>query len=320
MRFKGLDLNLLVALETLLSTRSVARSAERLYLSQPAMSAALSRLRHFFDDALLQPHGKRFHLTPTASMLLPRVQAWLAETDAMIGVAQGFDPATSRRTFRVIASDYSTIVLLVPLARSLYEEAAGVRIDIIPPTTTGLATTSLEDGSVDIVIGPEPYGLNEHPFDPLFEDRNVIAGCSTNPIFDKPFSLEGIAGARFATSTFGPDRKPSYGDQHFDAIVERHLVEVSMSSFATLPLFLPGTDRLAVLYERLAKYYATMVPIRFEAPQFEMPTTRFVMHYSRSQANDEGLSWLRERIRQAASQEIDLAPRPASNMAPADRG
>ena len=115
MRFKGLDLNLLVALDALLETRSVSAAASRLNLSQPAMSAALSRLRDYFGDDLLVASGKRMYPTAYAETLYPQLKDCLAGLDSLISNPTLFDPKTSLRTFRIIGSDYVTAAALVPL-------------------------------------------------------------------------------------------------------------------------------------------------------------------------------------------------------------
>src|SRR3954466_10757519 len=105
MRFKGLDLNLLAACDALMTTRSVSRSAERLNLSQPAMSAALARLRQFFGDELLVLQGKRMHPTAFADELMPQVRESLQALEAILAQSPNFDPATSQRSFRIVTSD-----------------------------------------------------------------------------------------------------------------------------------------------------------------------------------------------------------------------
>ena len=119
MRFKRFDLNLLLVLDTLLRERSVSRAAEQLNLSQPAMSAALGRLRSYFNDQILVSHGKRMLPTAHAQSLSPMVMKTLADIEALISASTVFDPSTSQRTFRICASDYVTTVLLVPLLEDL---------------------------------------------------------------------------------------------------------------------------------------------------------------------------------------------------------
>lgn len=92
MRLKGLDLNLLVALDVLLEERSVSRAAERLYVRQPAASAALGRLRDYFKDDILVLHGKRMIPTSYAEDLQPEVRRILRQVDGMISMSTEFDP------------------------------------------------------------------------------------------------------------------------------------------------------------------------------------------------------------------------------------
>ncbi len=107
MRYKHLDLNLLVALNALLNERSISRAAVSLHLSQPAMSAALARLREHFKDELLVPNGRSMMLTARAQSLLQPVQHILLQIDSSISEAPVFEPKQSQRRFNVTVSDYT---------------------------------------------------------------------------------------------------------------------------------------------------------------------------------------------------------------------
>lgn len=132
MRFKGLDLNLVVALDILLQERSVSRSAERLKLSQPAVSAALARLRDYFNDELLVSIGRSMIPTAYAESLWPIARDLLAKADLLIDTSSTFDPATSQRRFRISASDFIQTVLIAPALRALQTVAPGVSMDVGP--------------------------------------------------------------------------------------------------------------------------------------------------------------------------------------------
>jgi DNA-binding transcriptional LysR family regulator len=194
MRFKGLDLNLLVAFDALLETRSVSRAAERLNLSQPATSAALARLRDYFGDEILVSHGKRMHPTTHAEALLPKVREFLSGVDALIASSIEFDPATSQRTFRVIASDYMAAAVLAPLIRRLAWQAPQVRIEIVAPDTR--SDSLLDGGHVDVVISPAEFIESDHPTELLFEEVHVVACCATNPALKRGRISWGARGRR----------------------------------------------------------------------------------------------------------------------------
>jgi DNA-binding transcriptional LysR family regulator len=116
MRFGRLDLNLLVALDALLTEKSVSLAADRLCLSQSATSSALGRLRDYFGDELLVVRGRQMVLTARAESLVEPVRAVLEQVRSTIAVAPQFDPATADRQIRIMASDYSTEVLLATVA------------------------------------------------------------------------------------------------------------------------------------------------------------------------------------------------------------
>ncbi|MFK0693117.1 LysR family transcriptional regulator, partial [Mesorhizobium sp. IMUNJ 23033] len=110
MRFKGLDLNLLVVLDALLSERGLTAAARRINLSQPAMSAAVARLRDFFHDELFSMSGRERILTPRAEALAPAVRDALLHIQCSIISWDPFNPAQSDRRFRIIVSDFVTLV------------------------------------------------------------------------------------------------------------------------------------------------------------------------------------------------------------------
>src|SRR5688572_4525561 len=161
MRFKGLDLNLLVALDALLDTRSVSRAAERLNLSQPAISAALSRLRDYFRDDILVASGKRMYPTAYAETLLPELRDCLRKLDALVSSSTGFEPLTSQRRFLIAGSDYITAAVVAPMIAELAGAAPGVRVDLLAPSDD--MAEQLGEGKVDLVLTPEQFVHPAHP-------------------------------------------------------------------------------------------------------------------------------------------------------------
>jgi DNA-binding transcriptional LysR family regulator len=133
MNLRNVDLNLLVVLDALLETRSVSRAGERIGLSQPAMSAALGRLRELFRDALLVRVGRNYTLTEGAEQLIVPVREILNRIEHTIQERPRFDPRTDTRSFSISASDYATLVLIVPFVRAVVAEAPGITINLLPP-------------------------------------------------------------------------------------------------------------------------------------------------------------------------------------------
>src|SRR6478752_10854470 len=117
MNLANLDLNLLVTLDAVLEQRSVSRAAEQLGLSQPAVSAQLSRLRRHFGDELLARFGNQYRLTPLAQQLRARVSTAVTGVERVFAAEPDFNPATTSREYSLIMSDYGVAVLGPPARR-----------------------------------------------------------------------------------------------------------------------------------------------------------------------------------------------------------
>jgi LysR family transcriptional regulator, nod-box dependent transcriptional activator len=298
MRFKGLDLNLLVALDTLVETRSVSRSAERMNLSQPAMSSALGRLRNYFGDPILVAHGKRMYPTAYAESLLPQVRESLRTIEALIGTSTLFDPATSQRNFRLVASDYISAAVIVPLVARLSEIAPHVRIEIILPTDQG--RDQIEQGLVDLLITPEQFISPDLPADLLCEERHVVVGWKGNPMFARKVTADDIYAAGHVSVAMGNTRTPAYADHHLNLMGRHRKIEVIASSFTMVPWLLLNTMRVALMHERLARAMSAYFPIAFAPVPFPFPIMREMAQYHSARAADGGLTWLRQQMREIA--------------------
>lgn len=298
MRFRGLDLNLLVAFEILMEERSVRRAADRLNLSQPATSAALSRLRGFFGDEILVLQGKRMYTTPYADSLLPLVRECLQRAGALISMSSSFDPAVSTRTFRIVTSDYTTTALLAPLAKRLAQEAPGIRFEIILPDENALA--AMARGGVDMMITPSAYGSDENISEHLFTERHVVVGCRSNPVFKAGLTPEAFLTAGHVDVALGAGRIASYADHQLVLMGVERRIELTAASFAVLPWLVLGTRRLTVMHERLANTFGVYLPIAQAPLPFDLPIMDEMLQYHRSRIGDEGLAWLIVQLRQEA--------------------
>ncbi|GGB56614.1 LysR family transcriptional regulator [Blastomonas aquatica] len=295
MRFKGLDLNLLVAFSVLMETRSVSRAAEQLHLSQPAMSAALGRLRDYFGDDLLVLQGKRMFPTAYAETLVPMVQDTLRQVDALITTSTSFDPATSQRTFRLIASDYITAAVIAPLSRRLAQVAPTIRLETVLPSD-GSADLIVQ-GSFDLLITPEDFINPSQPAELLFEERHVVVGWTGNPLFETELGDEDVMHASHVGVHMGNQRTRAFADSMMEQLGRSRRMDMMASSFTAVPWLVIETNRLALMHERLARRMASMFPLAIAPIPFAFPMMREMMQYNRARSNDEGLRWLRDQLR-----------------------
>jgi DNA-binding transcriptional LysR family regulator len=296
MRLDKFDLNLLVALNALLEERSVTRAAERLNLTQPAMSAALRRLRESFNDELLAVNGKQMIPTPHAQNLAPLVSQMIVSAQALIASSTLFDPKTSRRVFRIHASDYITTILIRPLTIELSTLAPGVRLEILPLHPN--MRPELDRGTIDVIIAPEQFHFRDHPAEFLFEERHVLLGWDANPMFDGPISVEDYESASHVVVELADTR--SFAEEFMRAHGDRRRIDVVVPSFTNVPWLLPETNRIAIVHERLAKLFVGKLPLKIAELPFEMPRMREMAQFHRARSADKGLVWLKERLHRHA--------------------
>ena len=299
MRFKGLDLNLLVAFDALMVDRSVSRAAQRVNLSQPAMSNALSRLRAYFGDDLLIAHNKRMYPTPFAETLIPQVQAALATMESVVATSRHFDPATSSRTFRVMTSDYIATAVLFPMITRLASAAPGVRVELLLPSQRRIEL--LDNGNIDLLITLEAYLTPELPSDFLLEDRYWLVGRADHPALVEGITLETTQAYEHVMVAIGEERLPSFGDAYLDRIGIQRRVAMTAPNFAMLPWLLQETDWLTLMQGRLAHLMQRNFAIKIVPPPVQIPPLVEMAQYHVTRSNDPGLRWLIDTIRAQAA-------------------
>ncbi|MEN9705295.1 MAG: hypothetical protein RLZZ393_1174 [Pseudomonadota bacterium] len=298
MRFKGLDLNLLLALQVLLEERNVTRAARRLNISQPAMSASLARLREYFQDDILTAQGKQMMPTAQALALAEPVRRMLAELDQLLTGSAAFDPRGSQRTFRLVASDYITASLIGPLMPRLAALAPRVRLELMLPCEE--SAQLVMEGQADLVITPEDFLDPDQPAELLCEERQIVVGWHDNPALAGPLTLADFERLGHVAVHVGSNRVPSFADRQLERMGSPRRVEMTCGCFTVLPWLLAGTQRLAVLHESLATQMAARLPLAIAPLPFAFPVMREMIQYHKSREADEGLRWLRDLLKTEA--------------------
>ncbi|WP_298491207.1 LysR family transcriptional regulator [uncultured Maritimibacter sp.] len=296
MRFKQLDLNLLVALDHLLALQSVSAAADRMNMSQSAMSNALSRLRHYFDDPLLVQVGRRMELTPRAEAVMPAIRDILTRVEATIQTAPEFDPARSTREFRMLISDYTMSVLMPHVLSLAAHHAPNVRFQLLPQTLH--PHTLLDQGEADLFLAPSTVRTPDHPQDEVFEDRYVCAVWK-----DGKFGRSAITPEEFTQAAHvvmvPPNSAASAEASMLGALGVDRQIAVESFSFTALPHLVVGTDMIATVHGHIARLAAASLPITVHPLPFDVPTLKQGMQWHTYRSTDPGLMWLRGIIVEA---------------------
>lgn len=298
MRFERLDLNLLVTLSALIEDQSVSMAAKRLHLSQSAVSGALSRLREFFGDELLVQSGRQMVLTAKAEELAAPVADALMLIRTRITTPARFDPATAERTFRVVTSDYVFTVLLAGAMAELAGTAPGIAFEVLFPEQRTMEL--LERGEVDLLITIDSHVREDFPQTHLFDDEHAVISWAGSA-HSAGVSVESFRAAGHAIAYFGPARAPASSEIFFEEQGIERRADVLVPSFALLPQAVIGTERLATLQRRYAEHCARSLPITVHPAPFAMPRLREIAQWHPRRAQDNGLQWLVEAIRERAA-------------------
>lgn len=296
MRFKNLDLNLLVALDLLMGEKNVSRAAERMNITQSAMSNALSRLRDYFRDDLLVQVGRRMELTPRADLLRVPVREILMRIEASVTTVPGFDPVTSDRVFRIFVSDYSLTTLVPQFLKLNAQDRLGVRFEFRPQTNQPSRT--LENGDADLLVIPSRYASPEHPSEVIYEEGFVCIADRDHPRIGETLDIADFCRERHAVMQ-PPSNATSYETLGMEQKGIVRDVDVTTFSFASLPYLVAGTERLATVHERMARRAALHLPIRILDLPFDLPRMAQAIQWHTYRTNDPALIWLKERLHAA---------------------
>ncbi len=293
---RRLDLNLLVTLETLLVEQNVTRAAERLHLSQPAVSAQLSRLRELFDDPLLIPMQRGMLPTAKALEMLDPLRQALDQVRATLAEHRHFNPARARLTVAIACTDYLQKTVVQPLALALRKRAPGVRIALRHLDPSRL-DAQMVNGEVDLVLmTPEhaPAGLRSRH---LFDERYVLIGRPRHPGLRRRLSVAQFARLDYVVvSLHGGFTTPV--DDGLAALGYQRNVALSAASFLLVPEIVAHSDFVALVPERLVRDREVALKV-VECP-FPVPGFSVGMLWHERNHGHSGQRWVREVVIEVA--------------------
>ena len=310
MHFLKLDLNLLVALDSLIEERSVSRAAIRQNLSQSAMSSALNRLREYFGDELFVTDGRSMEPTALARALAPQVRNILQQIRVTIETRPTFDPATSRRTLRLMASDYITEVLMADVARQLACNAPDIQLQLFPAGDESIAM--FERRELDVMIMPGQFIPQDHPHSMLFMDRYCCVVWSENRSVSDPLTPEQFMAMGHVAIHLDPSRLSDF--EHwlkYDApapLSAHRRVELAAPGFAVVPYLIVGTQRIATVPLSLARSFQKVLPIRVIEPPPGFPAIREMIVWHRTLEGDPCIRWFIDLLSSFAASSTRVAP------------
>lgn len=294
MNLYRINLNLLKVFVVLMRERHVSVAAERLHLTQPAVSNALRQLRDLFQDELLIRAPKKMIPTQKALYLAPLVEQALRQLETSLFYGNDFDCATSTRTFSLGMSDYAACVLLPTVYAALTKAAPHITLKIL--TYHDFLPEDFECGALDLGIGlekalPKPL-LSER----LFRDVSVCVARKSHPIFAQMLTLDNYLSLKHLTTCIYLDTGLSRADFTLKQLgLSRQIAMTLPNVLPAFPL-LATSDLVGTFSKNIVIMMEQQYALHYVDPPFEISPYHIAQIWHRQNDHDAGLCWLRELI------------------------
>ena len=288
---RRVDLNLLIVFETLMHERSVTRAAEKLFLGQPAISAALARLRSLFDDPLFVRTGRSMEPTARAQEIATLLSPALDSISTAVSRAADFNPATSSTVFRIGLSDEVEFALLPPLIKRLRAEAPGVVL-VVRRTNYLLMPAMLASGEISVGVSYTAELPANAKRKTLRRSKPKVLRADSVP---GALSLDDYCARPHAMVSFAGDLG-GFVDEELAKLGRKRRVVLAVPQFNGLGQLLAGTDLVAMVPDYTAAALTAAGGLRAEDPPMPTQSFELSMAWRGAQDNDPAERWLRSRI------------------------
>ncbi|HWT96873.1 MAG TPA: LysR family transcriptional regulator [Terriglobales bacterium] len=288
---RRIDFNLLIVFETLMHERSVTKAAEKLFLGQPAISAALTRLRGLFDDPLFVRSGRIMEPTARAQEIFLHLSPALDTIATAISRSTEFDPATAKAVFRIGLSDDVEFGLLPPLIRRLRTEAPGVVL-VIRRANYLLMPGLLASGEISVGVA---YTIDLPANAKRKTVRRTRGKLLRADAIPGKLTLDDYCARPHAMVSFAGDLS-GYIDEELAKLGRSRQVVLAVPQFNGLGTLLGGTDLLASVPDYAASVLAAAGGLRIEDHPLELPSFELHMAWREAHDTDPAERWLRNRI------------------------
>lgn len=302
--WKGIDLNLLVVLDSLLESQSVSRAAEKLHLSQPAVSHALTRLRCLTGDPILVRTGRTMTPSPYALRIQQQVKEVLAKTLNILKSPAPFDPLKCTETFTLGITDYVEILVLPAIVSAVRRFAPHARIFVRHHGFDASAET-LRLGEIDAAIAFDAGAFEQFKRTQLYEEEYVCLVARGHRGFGGRHGLRSYLESAHlqispSTSLVG------FLDTALSAVGITRQIAVSLPRYAAAASLIEQTDVIGTLPLRLAKHYASRYDVAIKPLPFTLSKSRVCLFWSNRTDVDVAHIWLRSTIVDTVQRENGL--------------
>jgi DNA-binding transcriptional LysR family regulator len=301
MDFHGIDLNLLAAFDALMQERNVTRAAARLGVSQPAMSAALSRLRLLFGDQLFLRGAEGLLPTPKARDIAEPISQALRQIEATLVSKPKFIAANASQTFTLGLSDYPAFVLLPLLIKALEKQAPKASISVHAFTDRDQAVDLLDAGTIDAAVGVPPTQTeNRILTQPILRDEFVTVVRRDSPAARRGMNMKAFLSLPHVLVSPEGDRH-GLVDQALAQLGKRRTLAVTLPQMFAVPALIAETNMIATIMKRVALNSSARRKLVLFPPPVSLQEVVFDLIWHRRNDAHSAQQWFRSLIASLAA-------------------
>jgi DNA-binding transcriptional LysR family regulator len=302
--FDKIDLHLIRVLNTVLTERSVSRAAIRLGMYQPAVSAALKRLRELAGDPILVRSGAGMVPTDAGLRMLEPSASILRAAGMLFSDARGFEPATAQTTFRLAASDYLDPLFLPQLVAQIKTQAPRCAIEIHPLTAESDYRSQLAQGRIDIVIGNWASPPDDLHMGRLFGDEVVCLVAKDHPAvrrkWDSAHPASWLEAEHIAPTATHPGARGVI-DEHLESLGLERNITVRCPHFGLMPSMVASSLLVMTTGRQYCERFAGLLPVKILPCPIAFPRLMYYQLWHERTHASNSAKWLRERVKAVAT-------------------
>lgn len=301
MMLDKIDLHLIRVLNTVLTERSVSRAALRLGMYQPAVSAALKRLRTLAGDPILVRSGSGMVPTDAGLRMIEPSASILRASSMLFSDARGFDAATANTVFRMAATDYLDPVFLPQLVTQIKTQAPRCQIEIHPLSALADYRAQLAGGQVDIVIGNWAAPPDDLHMGRLFGDDVACLVARDHPAARRSWdSATWLPAEHIAPTPTHPGAKGVI-DEHLDSLGLQRNITVRCAHFGLMPAMVASSLLILTTGRQFCDRFASLLPLKVLPAPIEFPRMMYYQLWHERTHASNAARWLREQVRSVAT-------------------
>ena len=292
-----IDLNLLVVLEAIHSQGGVSNAAQKLNLTQPAISHALARLRSLFRDPLFVRDGRVLAPTPFTRRLIEPLRASLRSVDAVLGGTQRFDAAEAQAQFTLAMREPAELLALPSIMREIASHAPGIGLRVVP-TRRRTIEAALASGALDLAVDVLLPLSEKIRRKRIAADRLVVVVRKGHPRMRRGFTLATYMKQGHVMVT-ARRSGPALEDLSLGQRGLRRIVRLRCRNYAAALRAVAETDLVLTMAERYARALGAGATHQLLAPPIKLATLEAYLYWHEAVDGDAGNRWLRALVTQA---------------------